>query len=53
LKSVKNGEGKTVCKIDPKEKIVEILYKGSKTKIRFLSDDSAEISNIRHRKTKI
>ena len=45
MEVVKNANGKTVCYADAKEKTVEIVHKGFKTIIRFLSDDIYEIEN--------
>lgn len=44
---IKNGEGKTVCRVDMARKLVEITRKGQRTQVRFLDDGCIETSNTR------
>lgn len=46
MQVVKNANGKTVCYADARSKTVEIMQKGFKTIIRFLSDGTYEIVNL-------
>ena len=39
MKEVRNSMDKLVCRIDEKQKIVEIVLKGQKTTIQFLQND--------------
>ncbi|CUH96368.1 hypothetical protein P22_2458 [Propionispora sp. 2/2-37] len=45
MRDIRNSKGKLVCRLDEKAGIVEIVYKGCKTLIRFKSDGTAEIIN--------
>lgn len=46
MEVIKNANGKTVCYADARSKTVEIVQKGFKTVIRFLSDGTYEIVNL-------
>lgn len=46
MEEVRNSNGKLVCQIDKEGKVVEIVIKGCKTTIRFLSDGTVEIINV-------
>ena len=46
MKTIKNKNGKTVCRADAKQKVVEIVHKGYTTIIRFLPDNTYEIVNL-------
>lgn len=35
MKDIKNSNGKLVCKVDEKSKLVEIVHKGHKTILQF------------------
>lgn len=43
MQVIKNCLGKTICKVDASEKVVEILFRGVKTLIKFLPDGSIEV----------
>lgn len=45
LKVVKNKDGKTICAIDPKRKVVVIVKKGMETTITFHDDGTYEIND--------
>ena len=45
MRDVKNAKGKKVCRLDEKNGIVEIVFKGCKTVIHFKLDGTAEIIN--------
>jgi hypothetical protein len=45
VKIIKNSEGKTICRIDAKNKVIEIKSKGIITTIRFLDDGTIEVTN--------
>jgi len=45
--SVKNGENKKVCQIDPQTRSIEIVKSGFRTVIRFLDDGTYEIINTK------
>jgi len=42
---IKNSDGKTICRADAKDKLVEIKSKEIVTTIRFLDDGTIEITN--------
>jgi len=42
---IKNSGGKTICRADAKDKIVEFKNKDIVTTIRFLNDGTIEITN--------
>lgn len=48
MQKVKNSAGKTICKVDAQEKLVEILHKGVITKIKFLPNGSIEVVDEPH-----
>ena len=45
MKDIKNCQGKLVCRVDEKARIVEIIQKGYKTLICFKADGTAEVIN--------
>jgi hypothetical protein len=45
LEIIKNSGGKTICRADPKEKVIEIKNKDIVTTIRFLDDGTIEVTN--------
>ncbi len=45
MKVVKNKDGKTICAIDPKRKVVVIVKKGMETTITFHDDGTYEIND--------
>jgi len=45
MEEVRNAANRLVCQIDKQNKVVEIVIKGYKTTIRFLTDGSVEIIN--------
>ena len=47
MRNIKNMDGKLVCKVDEKNGLVEIVYKGCKTMIRFKPDGTVEIANTK------
>lgn len=47
MEEVRNSNGKLVCQIDKESRAVEIVIKGCKTTIRFLSDGTVEIINVK------
>jgi hypothetical protein len=42
---IKNSDGKTICRADAKDKLIEIKNKDIVTTIRFLDDGTIEITN--------
>ena len=46
---IRNIQGKLICRIDDKARIVEIVHKDSKTLIYFKTDGTAEVINIETR----
>ena len=42
---IRNSDGKTICRADAKDKLVEIKSKEIVTTIRFLDDGTIEITN--------
>jgi len=42
---IKNSDGKTICRVDAKDKLIEIKNKDIVTTIRFLDDGTIEITN--------
>ena len=42
---IKNSDGRTICRADAKEKVVEIKLKYTITTIRFLDDGTIEVTN--------
>lgn len=47
MKMIKNKDGKTICAIDPKKKVVVIVKKGVETHIQFNDDGTYEIKDIK------
>jgi hypothetical protein len=47
MNEVRNSDGKLVCRIDKKERMIEIVNKGCITEIRFHPDDTPEIEHYR------
>jgi hypothetical protein len=47
MNEVRNSDGKLVCRIDNKERLVEIINKGCITEIRFRPDDTLKIEHYR------
>ena len=45
MEVIKNSDGKTICRADAKDKLVEIKSKDIVTTIRFLDDGTIEITN--------
>lgn len=45
LEEVRNKDGKKVCRVDAKHKLVEIVLKGIRTLIHFRDDGTLEIQN--------
>ncbi|WP_169797618.1 hypothetical protein [Neobacillus fumarioli] len=45
MEVIKNGNGKTVCRADSSNKIVEIVHKGFKTVIQFMEDGTMKVIN--------
>ena len=45
MEVIKNSDGKTICRADAKDKLVEIKSKEIVTTIRFLDDGTNEITN--------
>ena len=45
LKEVRNEDGRKVCRVDAKHKLVEIVQKGIRTLIHFRDDGTLEIKN--------
>ena len=45
MENVKNKADKLVCRLDKRQKLVEIVHKGYTTTIRFLDDGRVEIIN--------
>ena len=45
MEVIKNSDGKTICRADAKDKLVEIKSKEIVTTIRFLDDGTIEITN--------
>lgn len=45
--TIKNGEGKTVCKVDATTKVIEIVKKCYKKIIIFLPDDTYKVENVK------
>jgi len=48
LKEVRNLDGKLVCRINKKRKIIEIKIKNCLTQIELLSDGSANVINTKN-----
>lgn len=46
MEEVRNSSNKLVCQIDKAKRTVEIVIKGCKTTIQFMSDGSVEIKNV-------
>jgi hypothetical protein len=42
---IRNSDGKTICRADAKDKLIEIKNKDIVTTIRFLNDGTIEITN--------
>ena len=47
LKAIKNADGKMVCQVDPARKAIVIVHKRQKTVIRFLTDGTILVTNIK------
>jgi len=47
MKTIKNGNGKTVCQADENKRMVEIVHKGYKTTITFLSNGKMSNTNTK------
>lgn len=45
MEVVKNSGGKTICRVDGKDKVIEIKNKDIVTTIRFLDDGTIEVTN--------
>ena len=45
MQDIKNSVGKLVCKVDAKERIVEIVHKGICTIIHMFDDGTYEVIN--------
>lgn len=45
MQDVHNAHGKLACRLDKKERIVEIVHKGCRTVIQFKPDGTVEIIN--------
>jgi hypothetical protein len=45
MKEIRNKDGKKVAVVDAALRQVEILFKGSLTKIRFMDDGSVSVTN--------
>lgn len=46
MQKIKNSVGKTICRVDTQDKLVEILHKGIKTLIRFLPNGDIEVIEV-------
>jgi hypothetical protein len=46
MQTIKNSTGKTICRVDTQDKLVEIVHKGVKTLIRFLPNGDIEVIDI-------
>ncbi len=42
---IKNSDGKTICRADARDKLIEIKNKDIVTTIRFLDDGTIEVTN--------
>lgn len=47
MQNIKNSIGKTICRVDSEDKLVEILHKGVKTLIKFLPNGKIEITDVK------
>jgi tRNA U55 pseudouridine synthase TruB len=47
MSEVKNANGKLVCCVDEKTKVVEIVQKGYKTILQFNDDGTATVKNLK------
>ena len=45
MEVIKNGNGKTVCRADASNKIVEIVQRGFKTVSQFMEDGTMKVIN--------
>lgn len=45
MQTIKNANGKTVCRIDANNRKVEIVHKGIKTTVTFLESGEIKIEN--------
>lgn len=45
MEVIKNSDGKTICRADARDKLIEIKNKDIVTTIRFLNDGTIEITN--------
>lgn len=48
MKDIKNGNGKLVCKVDEKNRIIEIIHKGHKTILQFLENGTLVVLNTQN-----
>lgn len=46
IKDIKNSAGKKVCRIKESEALVEIRFKGIITRIQFLKEGKAKITDV-------
>lgn len=47
MQEIRNGDGKLVCRIDPKQSTVEIVSKGQKTVIAFCPESEVRVTNTK------
>ncbi|NLL97647.1 MAG: hypothetical protein GX227_11135 [Clostridiaceae bacterium] len=45
MEVIKNSDGKTICRADARDKLIEIKNKDIVTTIRFLDDGTIEVTN--------
>lgn len=45
MTDIRNSQSKLVCRVDEKNKLVEIVQKGICTQVRFLPDGSIQVVN--------
>lgn len=45
LEVIRNLDGKKICRLDAKQRLIEIVQKGIKTLIHFCDDGTVEIKN--------
>lgn len=48
MQDVRNGDGKLVCQIDGKHRLVEILHKGWRTQIYFMANNTIKVINLKN-----
>lgn len=46
MEEIRNLDGKLVCRVDEKAKVIEIVHKNYKTLIYFKPDGTTEVVNI-------